>query len=263
MCRLGMPQRLGGKGIELTYQAFPMLISPDYFSVTYLLSFSSLASDQQQQMQYKKNLTFLLLLLKFTAVLLGISVRGASFVAQIHVKFCMTIFSNIKYYFQSNYLNPNRPQAAFVQLSQDLVQLSYSVRADIILPCSYLSSFQIILPLGRLPVCAAFYQHVNIWLCKFLIFSRCIRASVAHSFESKCRDCSAYVFKKNKSVQSASYLFILLGVPIEIHSECKAFNEICSLTDFLIWVFLCHLSFGCEPTMYIELEAWMSFSPDM
>lgn len=117
MCRLGMPQRLGGKGIELTYQAFPMLISPDYFSVTYLLSFSSLASDQQKQMQYKKNLTFLLLLLKFTAVLLGISVRGASFVAQIHVKFCMTIFSNIKYYFQSNFLNPNRPQAAFVQLS--------------------------------------------------------------------------------------------------------------------------------------------------
>lgn len=124
------------------------------------------------------------------------------------------------------------------------------------------SHFQIIPPFGRLPVCATFYQHVNIWLCKFLIFSRCIRASVVHPFENKCRNFVAYVFKKNKSVQSASYLLILLGVPIEIHCECKAFIEICSLTDSLIWVFLCHLSFGYGPTMYscgftTELEAWI------
>lgn len=130
------------------------------------------------------------------------------------------------------------------------------------------SSFQIIPPLGRCPVCATFYPCVNNWLCKFVIFSRCIRASIVHPFVSKCRNCVAYVFKKNKSVQSASYLFILLGVPIEIHSECKAFIEICSPTDFLIWVFLCHLSFGYEPTTYscgftIELEAWMPFSLDM
>lgn len=46
MCRLGVPQRLGGKGFELTYEAFPMLISPDYSSVTFL-SFASLASDQR------------------------------------------------------------------------------------------------------------------------------------------------------------------------------------------------------------------------
>lgn len=72
---------------------------------------------------------------------------------------------------------------------------------------------------------------------------------------SKCRNCVAYVFKKNKSVQSASYLFILLDVPIEIHNECKAFIEIWSPTDFLIWVFLCHFSFGYEPTWHVTASA--------
>lgn len=45
VCRLGMPQRLEGQGFELTYQAFLMLISPDYSSVMCLLPFYSLASD--------------------------------------------------------------------------------------------------------------------------------------------------------------------------------------------------------------------------
>lgn len=85
----------------------------------------------------------------------------------------------------------------------------------------YTSSFQSIPPLGRLHVCAIFYQHVNIWLCKFLIVSRCTRASVLHPFLRKCGNCVAYVFKKNNSVQCACYLFILLGVPIQMHSECK------------------------------------------
>lgn len=33
MCRLGMLQKRGGKGYELTSQAFPVLISPHYSSV--------------------------------------------------------------------------------------------------------------------------------------------------------------------------------------------------------------------------------------
>lgn len=60
--------------------------------------------------------------------------------------------------------------------------------------------------------------------------------------------------KKTKSVQSASYSFILLDVPIEIHSECKAFIEIGSLTEVLIWVsYVIYLLAMSPPCTVVDL----------
>lgn len=90
-CRLGMLERLGGKGYELISRAFPILISPHYSSMTLrsvccLLRLWHLIRDSR--FCRKTPHTFLL---KFPEILLGISIRDASFVAPVHVKLCVTL----------------------------------------------------------------------------------------------------------------------------------------------------------------------------
>lgn len=83
---------------------------------------------------------------------------------------------------------------------------------------SRIPSFQSAPPVGGLCVCALFYQHVHIWLCKFFTVSRCARASAVHPFSGRRGKC---VFRKSSSGQSASYLPIVLHFPMEACSKCS------------------------------------------